>query len=569
MTNTQQHKLSLFILFILVVPFFIFIGFNKEYEVDTLLPMAYKGVLNGIPITTFYRYMIYWDTALVYLYKILPGFSWYDLLLVAYSFTIIIFFTYALYNVLRNLAKALRLIYMLLFLVLWSFSVFYLSFTRVPFFTCGVIWLIILIGFHGVDLKIKRVFLLFLCLIMTGATFIRYEGVLAALLLVSPTLLFIFYNKSRTEFRQTLFQLLFVFTPGFIGVIAHDISHNSQKDIIAKEFYQLHFNFFDANQKLQPYNKKDSIRLVAMNMDFCMDKDSLNLEKYKMLTTGHPLSIKSSQQLYLKFQAVLKDGFLMYQNSKYLIHLSLLLFFLSLMITCKDGNNFKILIFQQIWGWGGIFSIIFFLKYAERVSQPMIILQSISMLASLKYSKKSFFYLNNRMNQIFVGIILIFICIPLLKNYYFLGKELKENSKVNQQILGILSSIQKEDSRDIFFFDDVGLSMTSIFNEPKREQILVYSFDSFLSYFSEVEEGMTRYAGSISVIDLYSHIVHKANPPLIVASDRKLRMLKDYFKIIHNYNLEFIEVSNQYPDFTSINNRQERKLYYMSKFTPY
>jgi hypothetical protein len=549
--------LLVFSLFIIII---LFIGLNIEYSPDSFFPASFRGVINDVQFETFYLYLIYWDKLLIKLYHYFPSVSWYGLLFILYNIPILSLLYLSLNKIIQSYNSLLKILIIIIVAIIWSLSLFYIGLTRMPFFVTGAVWLYILTNNN------KNYFRdIVLGLIVAGSCFIRYESMLAALFLLIPSISFVYFNQ-KEKFRSVLKRILFIFSIGFLGLILHNQIYNQPNDLLARDFYDVHFNFFDASQKHTFSNDKDSIRLVAMSMDFNADKDSLNIEQYKRLTLGNPLKIIDTNLLKQKLLSFEKGIKSMQNDNFFLFNLLGIFLIITTLLCYKNPTNLLLLFINLLWGLIIIFSVIFFIKYAERVVQPMIILFSIIILISLFYSTASPFFIANKITYTFVIILILISYIPLINHYKNLNNSLKNKIYNNYETLIILSKINQREKRDIIFTNDaMELFITGTLHEWQKEELIVYSLDTHINYLRGGEDALNQYSGSSTLIGFYQFISNKKNKPIIISSEKRMKMLSDYFRILYKYRFEVKNINNNYPN-TILNENLNLNLYELEVF---
>lgn len=543
------------------------IGFHLEYSPDSFFAVSFRGIINNIPFETFYIYMNYWDSVLNKLYALYSSVSWYGWMLVTYTILTIFIICIPLFKITRTLHTYPSLIIISSVVAIWSIVVFYIGFTRIPFYIIGAVWLFVI-----TIKKSKRHQWLInssLGLLIAGACFFRYESILAAIIVLLPTLLFVVFNQ-KEKFKPIAIRLIGIIGIGFIGIFVHHEIYNTTDDQLAREFYDLHFNFFDANQRVHPDNEQDSIRIQAMTMDFNADKDQLNIKEYRRLTIGHPLKVKDISQLEKKVNQFSIGISKAYSNNRFILYFHALLLIVTILICYKDRKNLFILLFNQLWILATIVGIIFFLKYTQRVTQPLIILSSISILTCLYYAKKSSFYLKSSITLSLFIVLFIFSYYSLLKQYQHIDKSLENRYKSNYQTLMTLSEIQKRENKDIILTNDAfELFQTGLVNEVTKDELTTFTFDTHINYLRGVEDAVEKYCGSTNLIDFYQYLSEQSNPPILISSKERIHMLTDYFKILYNYQFSVEDVSKQYFKQPISTQKSDLQLYTIETFQSY
>lgn len=555
-----------FLISLFFIPLILFtcIGFHIEYSPDSFFGVTYKGVVNNVYFETFYIYMHYWEWLLQYLYKVFPTVSWYGYLLLFYTI-IAVYLLWIVWKkiILNTLDTHSSILFTLLLGAIWSMMLFYIGFTRIPFYIAGLVFINILINKEVRN----KTFIFLLGLIATGACWMRYESTLAALIVIIPNLLFVFINQ-RDRFLSILLRLTLIFSVGFVGIWIHHQIYSSPKDQLAREFYNLHFNFFDAHQRVSPNNPKDSIRIEAMKMDFNADKTMLNINEYRRLTIGQPLKLNNQQLIKTKLERSLKELNYLYYDNSHLVLLNLFMIFITMIICYKDKRNLSILLLNHIWALFVILAIVYFLKYANRVIQPIFILATISNLICLFYARKSLFYLSNRITSIVFLFLLLLSYRPFYAFYKNESNIERNIIQQNDHALKAISDIYKKGNQDIIFSNDgYELFKSGLLSELTKSDLVVYSMDTHINYLRGGDAALEKYCSCSTVFDFYQFLSLQDKNLVFIATERRIRMLKDYFSILYGYEIDFQNIDKNYSH-VFINHHSKLHLYNIIGFYP-
>lgn len=557
----SRSKIQTLILILFMMIFVSIIGVHIPYAPNFFFASYFKGIVNAVQLETLHVHLINWDIVLRKLYYLYPNISWLSWLFILYTHTAIFILLYSLITVIKKIELSTSLIFMFSIVSIWLIIVFYIGLTRTPFYVAGAAILFLIVSDRQNDI-IKT---LCLSVLVAGASFIRFESMLAASVVLLPCLIFVFFNN-RKKFRSVLLSTILVFSLGFICFIAHSYKYNNPEDKLMREFYSTHFNFFDAHQRAIAHTPEDSIRLEAMAMDFNVDRVKLNIDEYKRLTTGNILKMNGMENLKSKFHRLAVNLPNVFEANKHILSIYLLLIIAVVFVCYRDKKNLFLLFINQLWIASVIIGIVFFIKYANHFIQPIIVLSTISILVCLFYAKKSFFYFKS---NIVKAVFFLFLYLGFKDFYYFNYKERNEIRDLNisnLQAIASLSKIQKEENKDLIFtVDGYNLFQTGILNEVSSNDIIIYTYDSHNGYLHGMAKAVEKYCGCNTLTGFYQHIVEEKNAPIIVASEERINMMKDYFRILYNYSFEVKDMTNEYSNPLAFK-RVNLHLYTLTKF---
>lgn len=541
-----------------------FWGANLEYGPDFFHPSVYKGLVNDVQVPTLYLYNLYWDKLLNVLYYYYPDISWYGILLFAYSIINSILWSVVIVKISANLTASLRFIYLSILLLFWIDSLFYISFTRIPFYSIGVVSLYVL---TSENLRFFSLRFLSITAFAVGAIFIRYESGIAAFVVLLPVIL-LMKNGKPYRLRKVGSLLLFLII-GLVGVFIHSKLYNQEQDQIANDFYQAHFNFFDSLQRMPTDNPSDSIRVEAMMIDFNADKDSLSLMHYDLLTIGHPFKIKGTEHFQQKLQYFKQNISLLKSSNQLMLKSYVLLILLSIALMYRNRKLMMFLFVHQMWGWIVLILMLLLTKYTDRVTQPIFTLMSFSCILSLHYSDKNEHLLNSRITKVFLTFLIGLCMYYSLFRYRDIGKIYQSVNFQNGQILETLSRVQKQENKDIIFTNDAfELLSVGLFSEVSKNELVVYSYDNHLNYMRNVQEAINAYIGGSSIIDFYDYLNKNKNSNIILATNKRIDVYKSYFKLLYGYDLILKDITKEYLDEGLYNNYNQIRLFQMEYFEP-
>lgn len=539
-------------------------GIHLEYSSDTTFPLAYRGVINSVAIRTLYIYELYWGELLSFAYKKWPQIPFHGCLLFIYSLTGQILFLGVGYHTLRriSLPKIFELLLLLPFIAIASVNFFWIDFTRAPMLIIAALVVLVMSS----NLFSKSAWFIFLAAILfVSAYWIRPESGLLAIALTTPLVISFLISDFKKYLKQALFLLTFS-AMAISTEYLHGQLYQDQTAVAIKKMYDLHFSFFDAyhqNGLAAEKSPADSIRFEAMLNDFQSDKDSLSLKQYAVYVTGRAFSLDVLNNAEGRWHRMRLFALKLLN-----FHKGLLLLYLCLLLLCGIVlNNWKHvlwLLFNQLYCWLAIFSIVFFTKAAERTYEPMIAVASLLIIAhTLLYFKcyNSFFL---KMGSICITVLCVFGFGHWLKEYQHKSQHYKDLEAANIKNVELIDKIHQKTEKIVFTIDAWELFNMGVFKEYSNVNKPFFMHDAHINYYDKrMDTQLREFGGGSSITDFYNKIAEESY--ILLASPKRIKLITDYLRIVHNQSFHYIDITADFHDNNNVWVRNIR-FYELRKF---
>jgi hypothetical protein len=504
-------------------------GVHLEYSSDTTFPLFYRGVLNGVVVKSTYIYELYWGELFSRAYAWRSEWPFHGVALMLFSIVALILSIIPIIRfqtpLLWTAIMTVSLTGLLLVHVIW------LDFTRIPLVIGAAVPLLFLATHTTVWSTV------ILIIIWVTAYWLRPESGQVAIIMTLPSFLFALLTDFNRYKRAALLSLM-----GAILAIGSSLAHRNfhrEEDAYAmRRMYDLHFAFFDAyhrNATMANSSPANEARYNAMMVDFQSDKDSLSMDHYASFVDGKAFTKDAFKQFPERMVRLGEFLQLLGGRDK-----GLVLFYLSVIIGCAIllGQRRKImhLLWHQLYCWGSILAIVFFVKAAERTYEPMIAVAALIAFADLRRMYSGYYPFILKMGMYPLLVVFLYAGYHWANTYKEKSQWYKEMRRLNRKHLIEVVDWQRKHGNIILTVDAMELFNTGPLHEFHESQLFFNMHDAHINYFPGMNEALFKQFAAASLIDFYR--LAAENGSLLISTEQRMSVIQNYLKEVHKLHIQ-------------------------------
>lgn len=526
--------------------FLISFSIHYEYGGDVMFAQYFRGTLMGVKLYNFYYYEVGWSYLFIFLYGIMPSIPWHGAVITFLSASTFLLLLHLLWRLAQavNLTAIISVLFVLAF-VLWSRSFFWISFSRLPVIACGLI--LIYMALHGAesdDFRIKSFhYLICLGYFVLNACF-RLESAILATFMVLPSAAYLLHRIGRSRLALKIPLLILPLMVSSAVLLANQFITQSDEHLAMKKMVALHFDFYDAgkvNYSLASSGATDSIKLEAMLKEFTPDKQQFPPDEYERFLSGRLLSTGTLHEWRWRLNKVAE-----FCSDMLTAHRAwLLTYFLLLLIVILLAKRFKdrmrILLFQLVF-IVMILGIVFFLKAAERVHEPMLTLAGFLLLFDLIYIEHENYAKALRVIFSIIAVIAgLVIFIHIFKWFDKMDHYDSETEKFHAEILAdIYSKMENEKKTIVFTAPAFELFRMNPLKEFRiADESPIWTYDTHLTYIPGYDALLMKLTGSTTFTGFYAKLSSLGQNALIVSNHERMQLISEYSLQLYQFKIEY------------------------------
>ncbi len=539
---------------------------HYEYGGDVMFAQYFRGTLMGLKLYNFYYYEAGWSYLFIFLYGIMPSIPWHGAVITFLTASTFLLLLHLLWRLAQavNLTAIASVLFVLAF-VLWSRNFFWMSFSRLPVIACGLILIYMALQCaESDDFRLKSFhYLVCLGYFVINACF-RLESAILATVMVLPSAICLLHRIGRSRLTKKLALLTLPLLVSTAGLMVNQRITQTDEHLAMKKMVQLHFDFYDAgkvNYSLAASGATDSIKLEAMLKEFTPDKQQFPPDEYERFLSGRLLSTGTLHEWRWRLNKVGE-----FCSGMFITHRAWLLAYFALLLTVillakRFKDRMRILLFQSIF-MVMILGIVFLLKPAERVHEPMLSVAGFLLVFDFIYMER----VNCRkpvlaLFSAIAAIAGLAIFIHIFKWFDKRDHYDAETEKFHAEVLADVYSKLIDEKKTVVFtapaFELFRMHPLKEFRIPPENAI--WTYDTHLTYIPGYDVLLKKLAGSVTFTDFYEKLSSLGQNALIVSNHERMQLISDYSLLLYQFKIEY----DIYPDERLYDlNRNRQGLFY-------
>jgi hypothetical protein len=222
-----------------------------------------------------------------------------------------------------------------------------------------------------------------------------------------------------------------------------------------------------------------------------------------------------------------------------LVYFAMLLMIVTLVKRFKDK---VLMLLLQLYFIVMLLGIVFLIKPAERVHEPMLALSGFLLLFNFlhvehaNYSKQVL-----SLFSIIAAIVVLIIVIHVYKWFYSRDLYDSETEEFHSEVLSdIYSKMTREKKIVIFTAPAFELFRMRPFREFRAsEDNPIWTYDTHMTYLPGYDEQLKKLTGSAAFTDFYTVLANYGQRALIVSNNERIHFISDYSLLLHNFRIEY------------------------------